>query len=115
MCERLMDVPADELDDGAVFEAGVCCAGIPSLIYQLHNMILVGELFAHQTGALDCGRVLNTHSCNTYGHRYQGVNKKCFYMLKISVFLLIHLTTFMNMTNFSQLGHEPTRKLLAWK
>lgn len=58
-------LPADEVDDGFVFEVGVCCAGTSSFIRQLQYVILVREFPAHLTAAHCSAGMLNTHGYNT--------------------------------------------------
>lgn len=58
-------VPADELDDRVVFEAGVGWAGISSFIQQLHHVILVRELPGHLTSAHRGDAVFDANSCST--------------------------------------------------
>lgn len=59
------EVPADEVDDGVVFEVGVCWAGTSSFVRQLQNVVPVGEFPAHLTTAQRRRGILNTHSYNT--------------------------------------------------
>lgn len=65
MSRRLVCLPADEVDDGFVFAAGVGRADISSFVHQLQHVIGVGELPAHLPTAQDAAAVLNAHSCNT--------------------------------------------------
>lgn len=69
-------VPADEVDEGFVFQGGVRSAGASSFVRQLHNVILVDEFPAHLTAADHLVSSLDTHSCNKRA-RENTVSKKC--------------------------------------
>lgn len=53
------------MDDGCVFEVGVCSAGTSSFIRQLQYVILVREFPAHLTAAHCTAGILNAHGYNT--------------------------------------------------
>lgn len=58
------NAPADEVDDGAVVQARVCCARASLFIRQLQNVILVRERLAHLTAADHSTALLYAHSYN---------------------------------------------------
>lgn len=64
------EAPADEVDDGVVFELRVCWTRTSTFVCQLQNVILVRELPAHLTAAHRTAGILDTHSCNTYAHTH---------------------------------------------
>lgn len=54
-------LPADKVDDGFVFEAGVCSARASVLIGQFQDVVLERQLPAHLTTANGRGGVPNAH------------------------------------------------------
>lgn len=58
-------LPADEVDDGFVFEVGVRRAGTSSFVRQLQDVILVGEFPARLAAVHHRAGSPNAHSYNT--------------------------------------------------